>query len=212
MNDAVMTNAFSALQRAQQAQIQSLVQQRFSQAPAAPIAPNLPSFPVDTVQLGGHRADLGLMPNPRQFNETFGIDPANIPLSSDPDFLEKQGAYYDQVLQQIEMLKALEALNGLNKKDDGDDKKAEKGDLNVVAGQRRDGVKAKKVTVHEHRNWSTRQHGENVGDYNSYDSKFENAQVGKTYQVNVEWADGTTTTRNVEMDSPGQTVYIDTAY
>lgn len=207
MNDAVMHNAFAALQRAQRQQIAGLATQRLDRALAVP---TLPAFPTDSVILGGGLEDLGLMPNPRKFAQTFGIDPSKIPMSHEPDFLERQGAYYDEVIQQIQMLKALKAAQGI-KSDDGE-KQAKKGDLNVVAGNRKDGVKAKKVTVHEHRDWKTRQWDENTGGYRSHESKFENAKVGKTYQVNVEWEDGTTTTRNVEMESPGQTVYIDTKY
>jgi hypothetical protein len=202
--DATLNSAFARLQQAQMAQLASLAQQRYTQ----PVV--VPSMPVDSVTLGGGLPELGLMPNPRQMAQAFQLDSMAAPLSSDPNYWEKQDAYYDKLLQQLAILKALEAANGT--KSDAEGSQAKKGDLNVVAGNRNDGVKAKKVTIHEHRNWSTRQWDENVGGYRDHESKFENAQVGKTYQVNVEWEDGSTTTRNVQMDSPGQTVYIDTAY
>lgn len=195
MNDVAIRNSFAALQRAQNAQIASLAQDRLGPAlklPPMPVAP--PLFPTDTVSFG---------------DRAFSFD--DIPLSSDPDYWQKQDALFAQMMQQIATLKALEAAAGIKKGGEGEST-AQKGDLNVVAGQRRDGVKAKKVTIHEHRKWSTRQYNENIADYNSHESKFDGAKVGQYYQVNVEWEDGTTTTRDVKMDSPGQTVYIDSQY
>lgn len=196
--DTAIMNSMATLQRAQTQQIATMAQDRYN------VAPSLPAFPVDTVSFGSTPQDLGLIPDPRR----MGMD--SIPLSSDPNYLQKRDAYYDEVLRQIMTLKALENAQGTKKDSEG--AKASKGDLNVVAGGRNDGLKAKKVTIHKHRDWSTRQNSYNVADYNKHESKFENAKVGDYYQVNVEWEDGSITTRDVQMESPGQTVYIDTAY
>lgn len=215
-------NAMASLQRAQRAQIaalagngwgrsaQPLNQVAVSPQPTGTVLPHT----QDRVSLGGpSRFDSGLIPDPRKLAQSMMVDLGSAPLSNDPNYWEKQNAYYDRVLHNLAILKALEAANEAKSADnDKDSSKAKKGDLNVVAGNRKDGVKAKKVTIHEHRKWGTRQWDENRGDYRSHESKFENAKVGSTYQVNVEWEDGTTTTRDVRMDSPGQTVHIDTAY
>ena len=203
---AAVDRSMARLQSAQSAQLAALSRQRLGALTAVPQL----SMPMDTVTLGAPGLDTGLIPNPSKLAQALEFNPGPAPLSSDPNYWEKQNAYYDKVLQHIAILKALEAAQGAGKTDDGST--AKKGDLNVVAGNRKDGVKAKKVTIHEHRKWGTRQWDENRADYRAHESKFENAQVGKTYQVNVEWEDGTITTRNVEMESPGQTVHIDTEY
>jgi hypothetical protein len=209
MFDAAINSSFARLQQAQMAQLSSLAAVRTAEVMTMPMGPSGGAGPVDTVSLG-QNSGAGLMPNPQEMRRLLNADLPTQPLSSDPNFWEKQNAYYDELFKKIAVLKAMEAAAGI--KSGGGDTSASKGDLNVVAGNRKDGVKAKKVTIHEHRNWSTRQYDENVGGYREHESKFENAKVGGTYQVNVEWEDGTTTTRNVTMDSPGQTVYIDTQY
>jgi hypothetical protein len=208
--DAALMSSMATLQRAQTAQLAGLASARYG-TPVA--APTLPSLPVDTVTLGGLTSDPGLIPDPRKLAQMMsGID--SIPLSSDPNYLQRHEAIYDQLLQKIMAVKALEAAQGsqASKGADGDSTSASKGDLNVVAGNRRDGVKAKKVTIHQDNNWKSRQYNENVADYNKHESKFEGAKVGEYYDVWVEWEDGSTTHREVRMDSPGQTVVIDNQY
>lgn len=214
MNGITLQNAFARLQTPS-LQLQSLGIPTPAVTPFGGFdAP--PLMPVDTVTLGGPGYDAGLMPSPRQLAQNQNFQPlqapslSDIPDPNDPDYFEKMDRYYEDALRQLDAARALQQANPVKDKDG--EAKAQKGDLNVVAGNRNDGVKAKKVTIHEKRHWSTRQWNENITEDNKYESKFENAQVGKTYQVNVEWEDGTTTTRDVEMDSPGQTVFIDNAY
>ena len=206
MYDAAIFQAMNRLQRAQTAQIATLSQQRFGGGLPLPTI----SMPQDTVSLGGGLPDLGLIPSPLKATSMPGV-PLNNPFVLMNRRLDEQMSYYDQLLQQIALLKALEAAKGVNT-DKKDNASAQKGDLNVVAGNRNDGVKAKKVTIHESRKWSTRQWDENRADYNKHESKFENAKVGSYYQVKVEWEDGTETFRDIRMDEPGQTVVIDTPY
>jgi hypothetical protein len=210
--DAAIMNSMGTLQRAQTAQLASLASAHYGAPIAAPAAPALPAFPVDTVTLGGFTSDPGLIPDPRKLAQMMGMD--SIPLSSDPNYLQRHEAIYDQLLQKIAVVKAMQAAQGGQeaKGADGDSTSASKGKLNVVAGNRKDGVKAKKVTIHEDNNWKSRQYDENIGDYNKHESSFDNAKVGGYYDVWVEWEDGTTTHREVRMDSPGQTVVIDNQY
>ncbi|MFA5509119.1 MAG: hypothetical protein WC314_19100 [Vulcanimicrobiota bacterium] len=207
--DAALMNSMATLQKARTAQLASLASARYG----APVAtPTLPSFPMDTVSLGNYPGDPGLIPDPRKMAQMMpGFD---IPLSSDPDYLQRHEAIYDQLLKQIMEMKALEAAQGGSegKGTDGSKSSTSKGNLNVVAGGRSDGVKAKKVTIHKDNNYSSRQYNENIAEYNKHESRFEGAQVGEYYDVWVEWEDGTTTHREVRMDSPGQTVYIDSQY
>lgn len=197
------------LEKARRAQLQAMLATRRQQLATLPNmtggggAPTLLA-PVDTVSLGGGLPELGLIPNPLR---SGGHE---IPRLDDPRYLEKHNAFYDDILNQAMALKALERAHGLH--NGGDTKSAQKGDLNVVAGNRTDGVKAKKVTVHELGNWPSRQHNENIAEYNSHESRFENKKVGTTYQVRVEWEDGSSTVRDVTLESPGQTVYIDQQY
>ena len=207
MNFAVAQNALARLQRAQAQQLMALTSQRYS----VPASTGMMLAPVDTVTLGAPRFDAGLMPSPQQLARDNGINAGSIPLSSDPDFWKKWDATYMPLLDKIALLKALEASQGAKSGSEGN-ASASKGDLNVVAGNRKDGVKAKKVTIHESGRWSTRQWDENRADYREHESKFENAQVGQYYWVNVEWEDGTTPRREVQMTEPGQTVYMDTPY
>ena len=208
--DAALMSSMATLQKAQTQQLAGMASARYG-TPAA--VPTLPSLPVDTVTLGSFPSDPGLIPDPRKLAQMMpGMD--SIPLSSDPDYLQRHEAIYNQLLQKIMAVKALEAAQGgqESKGADGSSTSASKGDLNVVAGNRKDGVKAKKVTIHKDNNWRSRQHDENVGGYNKHDSKFEGAKVGEYYDVWVEWEDGSTTHREVRMDSPGQTVVIDNQY
>lgn len=245
--DAVLRNSMATLDRARNAQLAALTQNR--QAGPTPIYPSpspvqdngFAGFPMDSVSIGNVYADPGLMPDPYQMANQMASQMANqfsggfadpsfmtnpfqsgnsfygdfdsIPLSTDPDFLQKQDAIYDKLIDDILMMKELERALGVDKKKD-DKTESTKGDLNVVAGNRSDGVKAKKVVIHKSREWNTRQGqlDENLTGENAYGGQFENAEVGEYYQVNVEWEDGSTTTREVRMDSPGQTVYIDSAY
>lgn len=202
---------FAALRKAQNEQLRAMMATRAKYANALQAVNSTKGthanfVPVDTVQLGSTMPDLGLMPNPL----SNGNAHYDIPRLDDPHYFQKQNAFYDDILRQAVALKAMQAAAGIQ--NGGDNKSASSGKLNVVAGNRTDGVKAKKVTVHELRNWSSRQYNENPGSYNSHESTFENKKVGSTYQINVEWEDGSTTVRDVTMESPGQTVYIDTAY
>jgi len=209
--DTAMMNSMATLQKAQTAQLASLASARTG----TPVTvPSLPSLPMDTVTLGGYPADPGLMPDPRKLAQMMGPDWNSIPLSSDPDYLQRHQEIYDQLLEKIMAVKALEAAQGGSgaKGADGKGTSASKGDLNVVAGGRSDGVKAKKVTIHKDNNYRSRQWNENIAEHNKHESKFEGAKVGEYYDVWVEWEDGSTTHREVRMDSPGQTVYIDNQY
>lgn len=209
--DAALMSSMATLQKAQTAQLAGLASARYG----APVAvPSLPSLPVDSVTLGNFPSDPGLMPNPRQLAQMMP-EWGDIPLSSDPNYLQRHEAIYDEMLKKIMVLKALEAAQGNQSTQNGEkggDASASKGKLNVVAGNRNDGVKAKKVTIHEDNNWKSRQWDENIADRNKHESSFDNAEVGKYYDVWVEWEDGTTTHREVKMDSPGQTVVIDSQY
>lgn len=208
MYDAAMFRALNRIQTAQMAQIGTLANQR-SGADLA--LPTLPSMPRDTVTLSGGLPELGLIPNPLKSNGNFPSDPTLAPYAAMNQRLDQQMAYYDQLLEKIALLKAMQAAQGI-KPDKSDNASAQKGDLNVVAGNRNDGVKAKKVTIHESGKWRTRQWDENRADYNRHESKFEGAKVGSYYRVAVEWEDGTTTYRDVQMDEPGKTVVIDNSY
>lgn len=195
------------LQKAQRAQLQSLVATRRQHANSlVNTSPPVPTAlaPVDTVSLGQGLPELGLIPNPLRSAQH------EIPRLDDPDYFKKQNAFYDDILRQAMAIKALERAHGLN--NGNSTKSAQKGDLNVVAGNRMDGVKAKKVTVHELGNWPSREHNENVAEYNSHESRFESKKLGTTYQVRVEWEDGSSTVRDVTLEKPGQTVYIDRQY
>lgn len=206
--DQAMMRSMATLQRAQTAQLASMANARYG-APVAPAPPSFPSFPTDTVTFGNYPGgDIGLIPDPRKLAQMY----PDVPLSSDPDFFAKQDAIYDELLRKIAEMKALEAAQGAQKGKDGDGKSAQKGNLNVVAGNRSDGVKAKKVTIHQDGKYRTRQSNENVAGYNEHESKFENAKVGQYYDVWVEWEDGSTSHREVMMREPGQTVYIDNQY
>lgn len=203
---------FAALRKAQQEQLRAMLatRRKYAQtalAGGANKGTHANFIPVDTVNLGSTLPELGLMPNPLRSGNSLH----EIPRLDDPQYFQKQNAFYDDILRQAMAVKQLEAIAGIGGSKKGT-KSANSGDLNVVAGNRTDGVKAKKVTVHELRNWPSRQHNENIAGYNSHDSKFENKKVGTTYQVRVEWEDGSSTVRDVTMEKPGQTVYIDTAY
>lgn len=191
--DATMMNSLATLQAARQAQIASLAQQRFG----GELPLSLPAFPLDTVTLGSTPENPGLIPDPRRIAQAY---PNN------------QDAYFDEVLKQLAILKAAQAATEAKSGTNDGTKSSQKGDLNVVAGNRSDGVKAKKVTIHQDGKWNTRQRSENIGEYKDHESKFSNAKVGEYYDVWVEWEDGTTTHREVRMESPGQTVRIDSQY
>jgi len=194
--DAVLTSSMARLQQAQAAQVSSLAAVR--SAESLVLSPSL--FPTDTVSLGGPGLDLGLIPDPGR--------PGRMGL---PDFAGNQDAYFQNLMEQMMRLKAAQAMLGIQP-GSGSDSSAEKGDLKVTAGERRDGTKAKKVTVHKKGQWSTRQYDDNVGGYRKHESTYENGEVGETYQVRVEWEDGQTTIRDVTLEEPGQQVFIDTLY
>ena len=144
--DTAMMNSMATLQKAQTAQLASLASARYG----TPVTvPTLPSLPMDTVTLGGYPADPGLMPDPRKLAQMMGQDWNSIPLSSDPDYLQRHQAIYDQLLEKIMAVKALEAAQGGSgaKGADGKGTSASKGDLNVVAGGEHDGVKFERLVA-----------------------------------------------------------------
>ncbi len=217
MRNTLLIDPMEAQMRAQQASQRNVERllaatkaqmQQFDQRSNADFG--IPGFGEDSVQIGVPDWGADLIPDPRR-NPGMGIPTLpEMPLASDPDFHNKLDAFMMEALDQISAVKAMERELGLERKNEQTD--AEKGGLNVVAGNRSDGVKAERVTIHERGNWSTREHHDNTAGWNSHESRLSDGTIGTEYQVTVQWEDGTTTVRNVTLNNPNQTLVIDSAW
>ncbi len=160
----------------------------------------------------------GSTPNPAPFpgntppnfggGSPFGPLPG-IPLGGDPFFHQNLDNYLNELFGQIAGVQALGGVFGSNTNPTGN---GTRGDLRVIAGNRWDGVAPQRVTIHEQGRFSTRQHTDNTGGWQSTEARFNNGEVGKTYTVNVQWVDGTSTQRAVTLNQPGQLIFIDSAF
>ncbi len=133
-----------------------------------------------------------------------------IPLSSSPNFHQELDDFMFGALDQLAMVKEMERALGIQRP--GGAAEAQRGDFRVIAGNRTDGVKARRVTIHEQGDWSSREHHDNTAGWGAHESLKQDATLGTTYQVTVEWEDGTSTVRNVNFHTPGQVVVIDSAW
>ncbi len=145
-------------------------------------------------------------PNPFTFNPT---SLPGIPLGSDPFFHQNLDNFFQNAIQQISGVNQIGAALGVSTNPQGN---GQRGDVRVLVGNRWDGVAPQRVTIHEQGRFSTRQHTDNIGGFRATEARFTNGEVGKTYTVAVQWADGTTTQRQVTMNQPGQLFIIDTPF
>lgn len=70
-------------------------------------------------------------------------------------------------------------------------------------------VPVTKISVHEYRTWATEQTEWNIGKADELELRMTNAEVGKDYQVRVDWADGQSYTWEYSMKPDGTTVTVD---
>lgn len=68
-------------------------------------------------------------------------------------------------------------------------------------------IPVKKIHVHEYRSWANERNEWNTGRRDTFELRFS-AEVGKYYQVRVEWEDGSTYTWEYQMEPGGTTVRI----
>jgi len=66
-------------------------------------------------------------------------------------------------------------------------------------------VLVKKIHIHEHGTWALEENEWNTGRYKDFDLSIDRANVGKYYEVVVEWRDGTKYRWEYQM-KPGGTV------
>lgn len=69
-------------------------------------------------------------------------------------------------------------------------------------------IQVKKIYVHEYRTWANELTEWNSGRVDEFELRLNNAEVGKYYQVRVEWEDGSTYTWEYQMKAGGTTVRI----
>lgn len=174
--------------------LQSVQSQMLGTVPSMPT-----TFGQDTVSLGQGLEPLDIIPG--------------IPSPYSSGYLNDTSRFLTDMMALNAALEAARPPGTHNPDKPKDSTTGADGNLTVVAGNRSDGVKPKEITIHEKGDWKTRQRSDqNYGGFSSQEGSFEGAEVGKTYQVTVSWEDGSTTVRNVTLDSPDQKVYVDGAY
>ncbi len=69
-------------------------------------------------------------------------------------------------------------------------------------------ILVRKVQIHEYRSWANERTEWNQGRVDVFDIRWDYAEIGKTYQVRVEWEDGATRTWEYQMKPNGTSVRI----
>lgn len=90
---------------------------------------------------------------------------------------------------------------------------AEKGVFKVRAEQyfsnsRSRYIPVRKIQIHEYRSWANERTEWNMGRLELFELRWDYAEVGKTYQVRVEWEDGSTYTWEYQMKPGGTNIRI----
>lgn len=70
-------------------------------------------------------------------------------------------------------------------------------------------IPVRKISVHEYRNWASQRTEWNTGRADEFEFRLSTAEVGKYYQVRVEWEDGSSYTWEYQMPAGGTTVRIE---
>lgn len=86
----------------------------------------------------------------------------------------------------------------------------QKGDLRVIAGDRADGVKPRDIRIDDANSYDW-QKGENSYQENRQETRFKDGTIGREYDITVNWEDGTSTRKRVQLREAGQIVYIRSA-
>lgn len=69
-------------------------------------------------------------------------------------------------------------------------------------------ILVRKVQIHEYRSWANERTEWNMGRLEVFDIRWDYAEIGKYYQVRVEWEDGATRTWEYQMKPSGTSVRI----
>ena len=69
-------------------------------------------------------------------------------------------------------------------------------------------VQVKKISIHEYSSWATEQTEWNSGRIDQFELRLGGAEVGKYYQVKVDWEDGQSATTESQMQPGGTTVTV----
>lgn len=69
-------------------------------------------------------------------------------------------------------------------------------------------IPVRKIQIHEYRSWANERTEWNMGRVDAFELRWDYAEIGKYYQVRVEWEDGSTYTWEYQMKPNGTTIRI----